>query len=287
MSGKFKNDSETPPKKRGPEANHLCRLVIYFPISALVTLFGNILQNPLDQRAKSDVRLMNLVVTFLSMLGQEAEQGGVHRMLGICSEFCRIAQRVIEKADREQSSRRKRRPAESAGLGLADGRHPSSSPNIAATAKSTTTPATSSTHTPQHASSSTAATTPQTNVHDSLSPEFAAARAFHGARNRATPLGSSSSPAVDSMGWTQDYQMGQDMDFDSFADLAGFDGGGGFPSSSPLPNGGSVRNPLLPQDLFAISMGLDWNWVESYPTVENGFGNLENTGVIDPRQQPQ
>lgn len=62
-------------------------MILYFPVSALVTLFGNIIQNPLDSRAKSDTRLMGLVVTFLSMLGQEAEQGGVHRMLGVCSEF--------------------------------------------------------------------------------------------------------------------------------------------------------------------------------------------------------
>ncbi|KAJ0294810.1 hypothetical protein CBS470a_000316 [Colletotrichum nupharicola] len=54
-------------------------LILYFPVSALMTLFGNILQNPMDPRAKSDTRLMNLVVNFLSMLGQEAETGGVHQ----------------------------------------------------------------------------------------------------------------------------------------------------------------------------------------------------------------
>ena len=75
-------------------------MILYFPVSALVTLFGNILQNPLDPRAKSDTKLMNLVVTFLSMLGQEAEQGGVHRMLGVCAEFERIGKVVIEKAEK-------------------------------------------------------------------------------------------------------------------------------------------------------------------------------------------
>lgn len=84
-------------------------MILYFPVSALVALFGNILQNPMDPRAKADTRLMNTVVTFLSMLGQEAEQGGVHRMLGICSEFERIAKAVIEKTEKEQSSRRKRK----------------------------------------------------------------------------------------------------------------------------------------------------------------------------------
>lgn len=267
----------------GENTKHLNRLILYFPVSALVTLFGNILQNPLDQRAKSDVRLMNLVVTFLSMLGQEAEQGGVHRMLGICSEFCRIAQRVIEKADREQTSRRKRKTTDASGNG--DGRNQSLSPNAAHTAKSTT-PA-SSTHTPQH-TGSTATTTPQSNVQDTLSPEFAAARgSYHNAANKATPSGSP--PSMDSMGWTQDFQVPQEMEFESFEEMTGF---GGDLQSPPLPNAPGIPQPLLPQDLFSLSMSLDWNWVEmsggAYPTVENGnFGGLENTGVLDPRQHPQ
>ncbi|RFU75153.1 fungal specific transcription factor [Trichoderma arundinaceum] len=264
-----------------PQGDFSCVwLILYFPVSALVTLFGNILQNPLDQRAKSDVRLMNLVVTFLSMLGQEAEQGGVHRMLGVCSEFCRIAQRVIEKADREQSSRRKRKTTETPTN--TDGRNPSSSPNLAAVSKSTTPAA--SIHTPQHASTTTATTTPQSNAHDTLSPEFAAARSYHNAANKVTPSGSS--PSIDSMGWTQDYQMTQDVEFESFAELTGF---GSDVQSPPVPTGRGFQ-PVIPQDLFSLSMGLDWNWSEmsggAYPTVENGnFGNLENTGVIDPRQQ--
>ncbi|KAL7959682.1 fungal-specific transcription factor domain-containing protein [Trichoderma compactum] len=266
-----------------PQGDFSCVwLILYFPVSALVTLFGNILQNPLDQRAKSDVRLMNLVVTFLSMLGQEAEQGGVHRMLGICSEFCRIAQRVIEKAEREQSSRRKRKPAETPAN--SDARNQSLSPNAAHTAKSTT-PA-SSIHTPQH-TGGTATTTPQSNAQDTLSPEFAAARSYQNAANKATPSGSS--PSIDSMGWAQDFQVPQEMEFESFEEMTGF---GGDLQSPPAPNGRDFRQPLLPQDLFSLSMSLDWNWVEmsggAYPTVENGnFGGLENTGVLDPRRNPQ
>jgi hypothetical protein len=226
---------------------------------------------------------MNLVVTFLSMLGQEAEQGGVHRMLGVCSEFCRIAQRVIEKADREQSSRRKRKTMDSPGH--ADGRPQSLSPNAAAAARSTT-PAASSAHTPPKAGSTTATTTPQANVHSALSPEFAAARAsYQNAANKTTPSGSS--PLIDPMQWTQDFQMAQGIDFDSFGDLTGL---GNDIQSPPLPNGVLFQQPLVPQDLFSMAMGLDWNWVEmsggAYPTVENGnFGNLENTGVMDPGRQ--
>ena len=110
-----------------PQGDFSCVwLILYFPVSSLVTLFGNVLQNPLDPRARSDTRLMSLVVTFLSMLGQEAESGGVHRMLGVCSEFERIAKVVIDKAEKEHANRRKRKnqdaheaaPARAAPQGL-------------------------------------------------------------------------------------------------------------------------------------------------------------------------
>lgn len=282
VSGKFKRCSEIPSNDTLTGSH---RLVLYFPVSALVTLFGNILQNPLEPRAKSDVKQMDLVVTFLSMLGQEAEQGGVHRMLGVCSEFCRIAKNVIEKADREQSSRRKRKAADTPGS--TEGRNqslPPSATTAAALAKSPT-PASSSTQDTPKSSSTSAATTPQAPVHDTLSPDFIAARAsFQNAVNK-TPSGLS--PSADSMQWSQDFQLGRDMDFDTFGDLAGLSSD---IQSPPLPGSGTFQQPLLPPDLYSMTMGLDWNWVEmsggAYPTVENGnFGNLENTGVIDPRQQ--
>ena len=85
------------------------RLILYFPVSALVTLFANILQNPQEPRARADLRLMNRVVSFLSMLSTEEENGGVRRMLGVCSEFERIANVVLDKAETESSSKRKRK----------------------------------------------------------------------------------------------------------------------------------------------------------------------------------
>ena len=87
-------------------------MVLYFPVSALVTLFANILQNPQDPRARSDVKLMNLVVNFLSLLATDEENGSVKRMLNVCSEFERIAKVVLDKTERESHSRRKRKPAD-------------------------------------------------------------------------------------------------------------------------------------------------------------------------------
>ncbi|OCK96048.1 uncharacterized protein K441DRAFT_554358 [Cenococcum geophilum 1.58] len=93
-----------------PKGDYACVwLIIYYPVSALVTLFANILQNPQDSRARSDLKLMNLVVSFLGLLCTGEENGSVRRMLSVCAEFERIVKIVLDKADKENSSRRKRK----------------------------------------------------------------------------------------------------------------------------------------------------------------------------------
>jgi hypothetical protein len=95
-----------------PQGDFACVwLIIYYPVSALVTLFANILQNPQDTRARSDIKLMNLVVNFLSNLVSDESNGSVKRMLCICSEFERMAKVVLDKAEKESHSRRKRKIA--------------------------------------------------------------------------------------------------------------------------------------------------------------------------------
>jgi hypothetical protein len=84
-------------------------MIIYYPVTALVTLFANVLQNPQDARARSDIRLMHQVVSFLTSLAVDEETGGVKRMLDVCVEFERIAKIVLEKSDKESHSRRKRK----------------------------------------------------------------------------------------------------------------------------------------------------------------------------------
>ncbi|GBF66751.1 fusaridione A cluster transcription factor [Trichophyton mentagrophytes] len=96
-----------------PQGDFACVwLILYFPISSLVTLFANILQNPLDARARSDVKLMNLVVNFLSMLATDESNGSVKRMLSVCSEFERIAKVALDRAEKESQSRRKRKTSD-------------------------------------------------------------------------------------------------------------------------------------------------------------------------------
>ncbi|SPJ86766.1 related to transcriptional activator Mut3p [Fusarium torulosum] len=243
-----------------PQGDFACVwMILYFPVSALVTLFGNILQNPLDPRAKPDTRLMNIVVTFLSMLGQEAEQGGVHRMLGICAEFERIAKAVIDKAEKEQSSRRKRKNQDTANKS-------SSNTNIPAarhppTADSTPSASMSST---AHRRPSQAQLSPPPNG-DS-----------RGSFSISTPM-NDPSPSAMSAGWPQEFpvpQPHQNGDFDSM------NYGDGNMHSSPQMPVSAFQQPLLPQDLFSLPMTLDWSWAEmttgAYPTVENGnFGGAQ------------
>ncbi|KAF8251868.1 hypothetical protein K440DRAFT_647294 [Wilcoxina mikolae CBS 423.85] len=99
-------------------------LILYFPISALMTLFANILQNPQDQNAKSDLNLMHSVVDFLNdvLARDENEEtmkfqdGSIGRMLIVCGEFQRIAKVVLDKAEKEGQNKRKRKPEDASGL---------------------------------------------------------------------------------------------------------------------------------------------------------------------------
>ncbi|KAK7421753.1 hypothetical protein QQX98_001967 [Neonectria punicea] len=245
-----------------PQGDFACVwMILYFPVSALVTLFGNILQNPVDPRAKSDTRLMNTVVTFLSMLGQEAEQGGVHRMLGICSEFERIAKAVIEKAEKEQSSRRKRKTQDTSSR---------PAPASYTTAASTTTPPNfSATQTPRAANAMS--TTPPGTVGDKNSQQ----RLDRGSPFSIPGSVNDGSPPI----WPQEFGVAPNGngDYDSFQF-------GPDMQSPPVPHQGMFQQPVLPHDLFSLPMNLDFTFAEmsggAYPTVENGnFNNDHLMGV--------
>lgn len=197
---------------------------------------------------------MNLVVNFLSMLGEEAETGGVHRMLGVCSEFERIARKVIERTEKEQSSRRKRKgPAAAAAAAR-------SLPVTMAT------PATQS-HTARPMATPTA--------HDQLSPQSRADMEDQGPSPSTvrSNFASEASPAPPSAGWPHEFNIPDDL---SFNDMPGLMHTG---IQSPLMGMGvPFQQPLLPHDLYAMPVSLDWEWAEmsgaAYPTVENGnFGD--------------
>jgi len=227
----------------------IIRLILYFPVSALVTLFGNILQNPQDPRARSDVRLMSLVVNFLSMLMTEAENGGVKRMLGVCSEFERIAKVVLDKADREHSSRRKRKSNDDPVL------------------KNIDIP-----RTPMHRP------TPSNNDPASMAGLFSP-NGVMSPQNGFSPFPQGSSPS--SRSWAQpEYPNGNGNEYmkrnvngmTPFGDIQGFTNGNEI--NSPL-NLNTFQQPFVPQDLWQMPMTLEWDWADmtggQYPSFENGL----------------
>ena len=202
---------------------------------------------------------MNLVVNFLSMLGQEAETGGVHRMLGVCSEFERVARKVIEKAEKEQSTRRKRKGPDTTTKSVA---------------ASMTTPSTQS-QTPRSTATPKAHSqpTPPSTADTGLSP-----------RTVKSSVGGEPSPTPQSAGWPQEFNVPEDL---SFSDMPGF-----MPTDMQSPSMAGIQfqqQPLLPQDLFSMPVSLDWEWAEmsgaAYPTVENGnFGDSGMSGMMGPNQ---
>ncbi|ATY60138.1 fungal specific transcription factor domain-containing [Cordyceps militaris] len=270
-----------------PQGDFACVwLILYFPVSALVTLFGNILQNPLDVRAKNDTRLMDLVVTFLSMLGQEAEQGGVHRMLGVCSEFVRIAKLVVDKAENDQSFRRKRRTdgkvKSSKNLDTSEVPIPTTieelSPPVRTHRSSSWGPVAATSPSEDHKSPSNGNpnqdTQPQAHQQYQHQQQQQQQQQHQQQHQQHQQHQHQQQQQQHQQQQQQQQQLSENGDFDSFDAMSGF-----LSDPSAMSLDATFHQPLLPQDLFALPMTLDWNWAEmsggAYPSVENGnFGDM-------------
>ncbi|KAL8718125.1 MAG: hypothetical protein Q9225_004700 [Loekoesia sp. 1 TL-2023] len=222
-----------------PQGDYSCVwLILYFPVSALVTLFANILQNPQDPRARSDVRLMNQVVNFLSLLAVTEEQGGVKRMLGVCVEFERIAKVVLDKAEKESHSRRKRKgnkePEET-------------SQNLNETTPSLTASLTLTSQNHQHSPNVFTPNFSSDPNHQSFNPNFSGLSPVMNSGDMSAPLGfagllnppSTMQPAVSEIDFQQMSSEGV----------------------SPL-NMDSFQQPFVPQDLWQMPQTLEWDWAD-------------------------
>ena len=209
---------------------------MYFPVSALVTLFANILQNPQDPRARADVKLMNLVVNFLSLLVTDEENGSVKRMLNVCAEFERIAKVVLDRTEKESHSRRKRRTAtEEKAAADAQARPEAHTP---ASKASSNTPGSSLS--PNSNNPTTQPLNPAT-IGNVYSP----------------PSGLMDLPSM------PDYNN----DFSEILQNNGFNPGYGdsqnMPPSIPSPlNMASFQQPFVPPDLWQMPMTLEWDWAD-------------------------
>jgi hypothetical protein len=203
---------------------------------------------------------MNLVVSFLSMLGADEGNGGVKRMLGVCSEFERIAKVVLDKAEKETSSRRKRKSHEDPAK--------TKSPYPPNPAVPPQTPMTSNAHTPAMAGIFSPNMGNQMNPQNGFSP----------------PVGNGS---PNSGIWQPDFSNGSEYitpngnGMTPFADIQEYTNGNEI--NSPL-NLNNFQQPFVPQDLWQMPMTLEWDWADmtggQYPSFENGVmgdPNLQNS----------
>ncbi|KAK7531764.1 fungal-specific transcription factor domain-containing protein [Phyllosticta citribraziliensis] len=280
-----------------PKGDFACVwLIIYYPVSSLVTLFANILQNPQDTRARSDLKLMNLVVTFLSALVTDEGNGSTHRMLSICAEFERIARVVLEKADKESTSRRKKRQQED-DRGTLNGEQRDTSPR---TERQQQTPKekrrpTSRSNTVEDGDQmqiSPGSTTEQNRggYPHSMTPNFADANfgfspsMTHGSLHQGpwmpdfstaqypqhpgctVPPHSSNSP----------FPPNQPVLGPVPSPLQGGIGLGGAPGGGL--DMGSFQQPFVPQDLWQMPMTLEWDWAD-VTGYAGGFEDAAMAGI--------
>ncbi|KAI9679816.1 MAG: hypothetical protein M1817_004830 [Caeruleum heppii] len=243
-----------------PQGDYACVwLILYFPVSSLVTLFANILQNPQDARARSDVRLMNVVVNFLSMLNNDDEPGGVRRMLGVCAEFERIAKVVLDKAEKESSSRRKRKNnsdgqklQQAAAAGKERGH-----------ARTDSLPATN-----------VFTSDPQLDLDNQALASSLGVFAQNGDLSWMNDLGGADAPGFfgPSTGLSP-----RPFDNPQYTD-----------GVAPPLNVGSFQQPFVPQDLWQMPMTLEWDWADMTGTGASPFnyGGGQQANGQQPNGQP-
>ncbi|KAK2767420.1 hypothetical protein FQN54_003576 [Arachnomyces sp. PD_36] len=248
-----------------PQGDFACVwLILYFPVSALVTLFANILQNPQDARARSDVKLMNLVVNFLSMLVSDESNGSVKRMLSVCSEFERIAKVVLDKAERESHSRRKRKTATD------------QKETPTGTAANAGTPTTQ--NKPENRPIRSPSTVKGTATTQPQAQQFPQTFGGNSERPNLNPAVSDDSdmgvPSGDTPVMSEfNHDFAESMAANGLGQ-SGFTTGPPFPGNygTPMDNMPSFQQPFVPQDLWQMPMTLEWDWADMTGAVFPDFG---------------
>ncbi|EER23328.1 hypothetical protein D8B26_001423 [Coccidioides posadasii str. Silveira] len=247
-----------------PQGDFACVwLILYFPISALVTLFANILQNPLDARARSDVKLMNLVVNFLSKLATDESNGSVKRMLSVCSEFERIAKVVLDRSEKESQAKRKRKAAgeENGSAETPNGPHvdiPQAAPTPSATQPQTTQASPSFSYMPSNATRQEAA--PSMANFPSSRPEQQPV--FH------TPAAENVPGALPKGPLGLNQELSDLLGGPTLNQAAGLNQEQQFSTNSLPIDISAFQQPFVPHELWQMPMTLEWDWAEM---PNNGF----------------
>jgi hypothetical protein len=228
-----------------PQGDFACVwLILYFPVSALVTIFANILQNPQDARARADIKLMDLVVNFLGNVVADEGSGSLKRMLSICAEFARIARVVIDKAEKD-GSKRKRKMMPDEALRTAQSAMAQAQAQIQGARP----------------------TTPNKSQATNISPRTAMA-SVQQSRRSASPLNRNAMTQNNMFDPNQMYNGSPNFDSEFIDGLTNgmsppMANTQQMPSSTMSPlNMGAFQQPFLPQDLWQMPMTLEWDWAD-------------------------
>lgn len=84
------------------------RLALYYPLSASLVLFANILSNPQDQHAASDIHLMNVIISFITHSVQPGTSFAATPTLHLAKELYGIAARLVARIPPQPSQKLKR-----------------------------------------------------------------------------------------------------------------------------------------------------------------------------------
>ncbi|KAK5083151.1 hypothetical protein LTR05_007034 [Lithohypha guttulata] len=246
-----------------PQSDFACVwLVIYFPVSALVTIFANILQNPQDARARTDVKLMDLVVNFLSNVTAEEGTGSFKRMWAVCSEFTRIARLCLDKAEKEGMKRkRKMLPEEQQSL-AAGQRAMAQAQALAQNMARPMTPPKSR----ASVGGSALGSSNTSNMAAQRSPQSGL-----GNQQRFTAETPTSTTGFPLSNYAETFTTAPSMD-------ASFLGNAPSTTMSPGAFGTSFQQPFVPQDLWQMPMTFEWDiWTD---LNNQGYQNLDGNDAM-------
>ncbi|KAI5816729.1 fungal-specific transcription factor domain-containing protein [Pyronema omphalodes] len=239
-------------------------LVMYYPVSALVTLFANILQNPQDVNAKTDLALIHDVVEFLRTVleldevdegAEKFEDGSVNRMLVVCGEFERIAKLVQEKAEKEGAGKRKRK------TGDVDGK---SAQKVQAQ-RAVQGGSGAQTGQPNGLNAMGQSDPQQGGLRpiDVNSSASLANTEFQLFPSNLAPNDTSAFSPSNSLAWLNDVDLDPNTPRTNHSDTAGTPTGGPTDSMDPSQIGmmpGAFDQPFVPTDLWQMPMTFEWDW---------------------------
>lgn len=193
------------------------------------------------------------------MLVSDESNGSVKRMLGVCAEFERIAKVVLDKAEKESHSKRKRKIVpEQCQPSNAEGDSSAASPSAKRS----------------DAQASTTLPFSQPTVSGDAN-----GNAFDPAGNCMTSTQEPTIPATSGASAPQNSGVQNMPEFgQDFQDILSPDA---FTNQDPYPNSStagmnmsSFQQPFVPQDLWQMPMTLEWDWADmtssGFPLFEGG-----------------